>query len=85
MGQYDRAKQILVERGDALERLAMALIDRESLGLEEVKAAIEGRPLPPIEDDAPAPSRPAEPAHAADEKEAKKKLGPGFPVAEPTA
>ncbi len=58
MDQYDRAKTILTTRSDALERLAMALIDRESLGYDEVKAAIDGVPLPPREQ----PRTPARPA-----------------------
>ena len=53
MSQYQRAKEILTTRADALERLAKALIDREALGLDEVKAAIAGSPLPPP------PTRPA--------------------------
>ena len=83
MDQYTRAKGILTTRGDALERLAKALIERESLGYDEVKAAIDGVPLPPV--DAPAPAArpvadtPASPAVDED----KPATGAGFPVAEP--
>jgi len=47
MTQYNRAKDILTTHADALERVALALIEREVLGLEEVTAAIAGTPLPP--------------------------------------
>jgi cell division protease FtsH len=40
--QYNRAKKILVEHHDELDRLAQALIDHECLDLEEVKKVIAG-------------------------------------------
>jgi len=45
-GQYDRARAILTEKKAAVEAIAKALMDRETLDAEEVKAAIEGRELP---------------------------------------
>jgi cell division protease FtsH len=82
MGQYQRAREILTSHAAALERVAMALIEREALGLEEVQAAIDVRPLPEVEvpptQAAPEP-RPAEAPRP--EKEGK---GVGFPVAEPS-
>ena len=84
ISQYNRAKEILTTHADALERLALALMEREALGLEEVKAAIEGRPLPPaaivpkpspvITSDRPVPQQ----------EEAPAKPAGGFPVAEPS-
>ena len=84
MDQYARAKEILTTQSDALERLAMALIDRESLGYDEVKAAIEGRALPPREAHAK-PAKPVEvPAKpAADTGKRAVGTGTSFPVAEP--
>ncbi|MCX4245659.1 ATP-dependent zinc metalloprotease FtsH [Paraliomyxa miuraensis] len=87
ISQYNRARDILTTHSDALERLAVALIEREALGLEEVKAAIEGRPLPPLPEATPAKA--AEPAAGeAKDKDAAKKdeaVRPGsFPVAEAT-
>jgi cell division protease FtsH len=80
MGQYNRAKDILLQYRDALERLALALIERESLGIEEVEAAVDGRPLPAIEDDhSPVPTPSRKPESSSD----KKPVG-GFPVAEPS-
>jgi cell division protease FtsH len=74
MGQYQRAKDILTTHRDALERLALSLIEREALGFEEVTAAIDGRPLPAREDHSPAPPvvPEARPSPV------------GFPMAEPT-
>ena len=45
-GAYDRARGILTENRDTLERIAQALLDREVLDATEVKLIIEGKPLP---------------------------------------
>ncbi|MBX7084303.1 MAG: ATP-dependent zinc metalloprotease FtsH [Nannocystaceae bacterium] len=79
MGQYERAKGILINHREALERLAVALIEREALGTEEVEAAIAGLPLPPVEEPRPVP-KPAATAKPSDDK----KVRPAMPVAEPT-
>ncbi len=44
--QYERARHMLLEHREALDRVAEALLDRETLDHEELEAAIEGRPLP---------------------------------------
>jgi cell division protease FtsH len=77
MTQYGRAKEILTTNFAALERLAGALIEREALSADEVDAAVEGRPLPPLEEVRPA----VKPATAKPEE---KKVRPAIPVAEPT-
>jgi len=46
MGCYDRAKKIILEDRDGLERLAQALLEYEVLDAEEIDAVLEGRPLP---------------------------------------
>ena len=81
MAQYQRAKDILVTHAESLERLAHALIERESLGLDEVEAAVAGRPLPPIEEDAAPVKKPSAPEARPSDK---KPVGSGFPVAEPS-
>lgn len=82
MEQYNRAKTIITERHDALQRLAEALIDRESLGYDEVKAAVDNVPLPPV--DAPAPAtRPAAETPASSADEEKQPASTGYPAAEP--
>jgi cell division protease FtsH len=79
MSQYERAKTILTTRHDALERLAMALIERESLGYDEVKAAIDGVPLPP-RTEVPKPVVPTSVSPSDSEDESR---SVGFGVAEP--
>ncbi len=44
--QYDRTRAVLLEHRDALERLATALLDRETLDAEEILACFDGRALP---------------------------------------
>jgi cell division protease FtsH len=44
--QHVRARTVLAENRDALERLARALLERETLDVEEIDACIAGRPLP---------------------------------------
>ena len=54
---YDKAKQIIQERSDALVRIAEALLEREVLEGADIKQLIEGKPLapagsPPADEDA---------------------------------
>jgi len=44
--QYELAKKAMLEQRAALDRLAEALLERETLDSEEVAACLEGRPLP---------------------------------------
>ncbi len=44
--QLERARSLLREHGDELERLARALLDRETLTHEEIEMVMAGRPLP---------------------------------------
>jgi cell division protease FtsH len=43
---YERAKQLITEHHDHLERVVKHLLDRETLYTDEFVAAFEGRPLP---------------------------------------
>ena len=57
---YNRAKGIIQEKSDALERIALALLEREVLDGSEVRQLIEGvEPLPPFHR-TPPPTPPAE-------------------------
>jgi cell division protease FtsH len=47
--EYDRVKALLTEHRDQVEAIAKALMDRETLDSEELKAIFEGRELPPRE------------------------------------
>src|SRR4030095_14462563 len=44
--QYDVARSGVRSNRDKLDRLAQALLERETLDAEEIDAALEGRPLP---------------------------------------
>ena len=45
---YDEAKSVLAEHRDALERISMALLERETLDTKELGLLLDGRPLPPV-------------------------------------
>jgi cell division protease FtsH len=45
---YAQAKNRMIERRDALDRIAAALLERETLGESELKLLVEGRELPPL-------------------------------------
>ncbi|MEO6726646.1 MAG: ATP-dependent zinc metalloprotease FtsH [Blastocatellia bacterium] len=53
MDQYDRARQIILEHRDALDRLAQELLVRETLDAVQIRRVIAGLPL---DDDTPSPS-----------------------------
>ena len=60
---YDDAKQLLSENRDALDRISDSLLERETLGTEELALLLEGSPLPPMpvlvaEENEAAPSSP---------------------------
>ncbi|RMH13159.1 MAG: ATP-dependent metallopeptidase FtsH/Yme1/Tma family protein, partial [Gemmatimonadetes bacterium] len=48
---HGRARRILEEHRDLLERIAQALLERETLGHAEIEALDRGEPLPPMEID----------------------------------
>src|SRR6266508_4121501 len=52
---YGEAARIVSERRAALDRLAAALLERETLEREQVEMVIAGRPLPPYVPPAPPP------------------------------
>ncbi len=60
---YEHARTIITEHRDRLDRLAAALLERETLDREEVDLVVAGRPLPPLAPPpgAPAAAAPAEP------------------------
>jgi cell division protease FtsH len=45
--QYDKVRNLLSERKDRVDAIAKALLERETLDAEELKAIYEGRELPP--------------------------------------
>jgi cell division protease FtsH len=79
---YSRASQILGENRDLLDRIAQALLDRETIDREDLDRLVKNQPLPPR-------SLPAEPAVAPSNTAAKPGATParapilGAPPAEP--
>jgi cell division protease FtsH len=45
---HGQALRILTEHRDALERVALTLVERETLDAAEFKMVVEGKPLPPL-------------------------------------
>ncbi|MBI4466570.1 MAG: ATP-dependent zinc metalloprotease FtsH, partial [Acidobacteria bacterium] len=65
MKAYQRARATIEQHGEALERIAAALLDREVLDAAEIKLLIEGKPLPEKPAPPPAAEKPAEAEPAA--------------------
>jgi len=80
---YERAKDILIKHRDQLDRLAAALLERETLDREEVDLVVAGKPLPPVSPPPAAPAAP--PAEAPTRDKAAAPRGPvlGSPPPEP--
>jgi cell division protease FtsH len=74
---YDKAKSILSNNRETLERIAQALLDREVIDANEVKLLMEGKPLPE-KPRTPPPQAP--PAPTTDPKVVRPELrpAPGF-------
>jgi len=45
---YEATRAVLEENSDLLERIATALLERETLDASDVKLLVEGQPLPPV-------------------------------------
>jgi cell division protease FtsH len=77
---YETARNILQTHRDTLERIAVALLDREVLDANELKLLIEGKPLPEKVRPAP-PAPPAQPVPGIEPKPAPRpelRPAPGF-------
>jgi cell division protease FtsH len=71
---YDEARQLLLERRDVLDRVAAALLERETLDTRDLELILAGEPLPAL-----APPRVGEPAAAEPRREPKAEALPKFP------
>src|SRR5438067_2391900 len=80
---YERARTIISEHRAALDRLASALLERETLDRDEVELVVAGKALPPVVPPAPATPQPA--PEGAQIKEKTPARGPvlGSPPPEP--
>ena len=70
---YEKARSIILEHRDELERIAAALLEREVLEGSEISALMRGETLPPMV--RPAPQAPPE-KHAAKGAEEKPRRSP---------
>src|SRR6266487_3506558 len=73
---YSDATRIVTERRAALDRLAAALLERETLEREQVEMVIAGRPLPPYVP--PPPPQRTEEGEAADTEKAQARASGGM-------
>src|SRR6266576_568666 len=80
---FERAKTVLLEHRDALDRLAAALLERETLDREVVEMVVADKPLPPLPPPPAAP--PAPTAEGAAREKTPAARGPvlGSPPPEP--
>src|SRR6184192_1948300 len=81
---YERTRTIVTDHRAALDRLASALLERETLDRDEVELVVAGRPLPPVVPP-PAPATPQPAPDGAATKEKTPARGPvlGSPPPEP--
>src|SRR5882724_619617 len=80
---FERAKTVLIDRRDALDRLAAALLERETLDREEVELVVAGKPLPPVPPPPPAPAAPSAEGTAREKTPAARGPVLGSPPPEP--
>jgi cell division protease FtsH len=75
---YESAKKLLLKNRDTLERIALALLEREVIDANEVKLLMEGKPLP--EKPRTPPTPPQQVAPSTDPKAVRPELrpAPGF-------
>jgi cell division protease FtsH len=77
---HENARRILTENRDLLDRIALALLDRETLGREDIDLLVQGKALPPFSS-----SPPSTPASAPAKSDPAPQRTPilGVPPAEP--
>jgi cell division protease FtsH len=73
MEQYERARQIIIEHRDALDRLAQELLSRETLDSVQIRRVVAGLPL---DEDGPSPRTEPETGKPADKEPVLKPILP---------
>jgi cell division protease FtsH len=79
---FDGALELLTERRELLDRVSLALLERETLEGAELQVLIEGRKLPPLPDPVPAATKKEKPPGRLD-PEPKAVAGDKLPEPEP--
>ena len=80
---YEHARDIVTKHRDQLDRLAAALLERETLDREEVDLVMAGKRLPPVAPASPPPAAPAPEGAARDKPAATRGPVLGSPPPEP--
>jgi cell division protease FtsH len=80
---YAKAREVLTDHRDLLDRVALALLERETLNGEEVNVLLAGKQLPPVEPPTPTPPSAPAPVLRADARPATPPIL-GGPAPEPT-
>jgi cell division protease FtsH len=80
--RYARAKQMLIDHREALDRIALALLERETLEESDLRLLLDGRTLPPLPEPTPRPAVPAKSPSAETEDGARRRFG-DKPIPEP--
>ncbi|HSM03720.1 MAG TPA: ATP-dependent zinc metalloprotease FtsH [Longimicrobiales bacterium] len=78
---HEKARVILERERDLLERIAMTLLERETIGQEEIELLARGEPLPPMEPVGEGES----PTAVGDQADGRAPAGVGLPGGEPEA
>jgi cell division protease FtsH len=79
--RYARAKQMLIERREVLDKIAHALLERETLEESDLRLLLDGRELPALPE--PLRGAPGVPARAATEPEGPRRRFGEKPVPDP--
>jgi cell division protease FtsH len=66
---YEAARQILVENREVLDRIADALLERETLEGADLELILSGKPLPPLPSPIAPPPEEATPAETTERSE----------------
>ena len=82
---YGEANRALVSHRSVLDRIADALLERETLEAPDLKLLLAGEPLPPLPPAAVPPAPPSEPATRRRAERAKEYPGDKLPDPEPVA
>jgi cell division protease FtsH len=81
---YQSARSILEANQDAMHRIAAALLERETIDADEVKALYEGRELPPLRSSLASPSDTGGGGTPQQAQKPEGLGGPGFPEGSPS-
>ena len=77
---YDKATQLLTDHREVMDRIVVRLLEKETIGAEELQRLINGEPEPPAPIETPPTAPPTAPVTDEKEKRAPQGLQPGLAV-----